>query len=307
MSLEIRVSNVDLTQDHTGESILPDAPVLTSSNLVGLTDQVMRADIFHGPVTFMPETEQNYTLFVPLHDGPREGRSYRDGRWVDIQSAPPVVHLSPQGERVGWTWSEGTKVLRLSAGRADMVRFVTGELRFAGMDSRLEGLHGMEDPEVCRIAGLLEQALADTRPGQTVIYDALTRMLVVHMVRTYLVAPKTDGHGSGMSAGQFAEIIDYIDSHIASTVRVVDLADLAHMSESAFLRSIKSLTGETPQDLIRSRRLEIARRHLRGGELSLGQIAIAAGFADQAHLSRSFKQAFGQSPSHWRRDHSKAV
>jgi transcriptional regulator GlxA family with amidase domain len=39
---------------------------------------------------------------------------------------------------------------------------------------------------------------------------------------------------------------------------------------------------------------------LEGHRRSLAEIAWAAGFADQAHLTRHFQRAFGQSPGQWR-------
>jgi transcriptional regulator GlxA family with amidase domain len=35
---------------------------------------------------------------------------------------------------------------------------------------------------------------------------------------------------------------------------------------------------------------------------SLTDIALSVGFSDQAHLCRLFRQAFGESPSGWRRE-----
>jgi AraC-like DNA-binding protein len=37
----------------------------------------------------------------------------------------------------------------------------------------------------------------------------------------------------------------------------------------------------------------------------LTEIALAAGFADQAHLTRHFQRAFGQTPGHWRQQTAK--
>jgi AraC-like DNA-binding protein len=36
----------------------------------------------------------------------------------------------------------------------------------------------------------------------------------------------------------------------------------------------------------------------------LSEIALSVGFSDQAHLCRLFRQAFGQSPASWRRQHA---
>jgi len=35
---------------------------------------------------------------------------------------------------------------------------------------------------------------------------------------------------------------------------------------------------------------------------SLSEIALSVGFSDQAHLSKLFRHAFGESPANWRRE-----
>jgi Helix-turn-helix domain len=42
-----------------------------------------------------------------------------------------------------------------------------------------------------------------------------------------------------------------------------------------------------------------------GHRRSLAEIALAAGFADQAHLTRHFQRVFGQAPGHWREQNAK--
>jgi AraC-like DNA-binding protein len=47
------------------------------------------------------------------------------------------------------------------------------------------------------------------------------------------------------------------------------------------------------------RRLELARERMRG-ERPLVEIALDAGFADQAHFTRAFRSAFGLTPARYR-------
>jgi methylphosphotriester-DNA--protein-cysteine methyltransferase len=47
-------------------------------------------------------------------------------------------------------------------------------------------------------------------------------------------------------------------------------------------------------------RLEYVRRKLDDPELSLAEIAVDAGFADQSHLTRNFKRFTGRTPGEYR-------
>jgi AraC-like DNA-binding protein len=51
------------------------------------------------------------------------------------------------------------------------------------------------------------------------------------------------------------------------------------------------------------RRLDFARNQLRGG-MPLAEVALTAGFADQPHLTRMFRSAFGVTPGRYARLHS---
>jgi AraC-like DNA-binding protein len=46
------------------------------------------------------------------------------------------------------------------------------------------------------------------------------------------------------------------------------------------------------------RRLDRARALIRGGA-ALVEVALSCGFADQSHMTRNFKKAYGISPGRW--------
>jgi len=54
------------------------------------------------------------------------------------------------------------------------------------------------------------------------------------------------------------------------------------------------------------RRLERAREMMCDARTPLAEIAVAAGFADQAHFTRQFPKAFGFTPGLWRTRATKA-
>jgi AraC family transcriptional regulator len=68
-----------------------------------------------------------------------------------------------------------------------------------------------------------------------------------------------------------------------------------------FLSRVSPLHGVAPHNWLLARRVEVAKERLRDDRLSLLDVALACGFADQSHLTRVFTRVVGVSPGAWRR------
>jgi AraC-like DNA-binding protein len=78
------------------------------------------------------------------------------------------------------------------------------------------------------------------------------------------------------------------------------LARLAHMSAYHFLRTFKSVTGQSPNQFIMYLRLRAAANGLLSGNLPVAQVALQVGFNDISHFNACFRRAFGRTPTRWR-------
>jgi AraC-like DNA-binding protein len=94
---------------------------------------------------------------------------------------------------------------------------------------------------------------------------------------------------------------DYIDAHLGDSIELVELSEIAGLSIFHFARQFKYSEGMTPHHYLVSRRVERAKELLAGTNLSLSQVAFAAGFSDQSHLTRHFGQIVGITPGQFRR------
>jgi AraC-like DNA-binding protein len=106
----------------------------------------------------------------------------------------------------------------------------------------------------------------------------------------------------GLAAWQIARVRAYIDSNLHRTIQIRDLSAVARRSPAHFSRKFKLAVGDSPHAYVVRRRLERACHLMMTGAEPLSEIALSVGFSDQAHLCRLFRQAFGQSPAHWRRE-----
>ncbi|MEV5550672.1 AraC family transcriptional regulator [Streptomyces sp. NPDC052309] len=95
----------------------------------------------------------------------------------------------------------------------------------------------------------------------------------------------------------------HIDEHLWHRDLSPAAVAAAHHISIRYLHKLFSAHGSTVGRWIQHRRLEEARRELaRPGRGTTGVAAVAArwGFVGAAHFSRSFRQAYGMSPSDWR-------
>jgi len=107
----------------------------------------------------------------------------------------------------------------------------------------------------------------------------------------------------GLAGWQIARVRAYIDSNLHRTIHIRDLSTVARRSPAHFSRKFKLAVGEPPHAYVVRRRLKKACHLMITSSVSLSEIALRVGFSDQAHLGRLFRQAFGQSPAKWRREH----
>jgi AraC family transcriptional regulator len=103
-------------------------------------------------------------------------------------------------------------------------------------------------------------------------------------------------------SGRINRVIDYIETNLANSFTLDELASVAHFSKFHFHRIFFSLMGETLFRFIQRIRLEKAANRL-VYELNtpITPIALECGFSSSAAFSKAFKEHFQCSPSAWRK------
>ncbi len=92
----------------------------------------------------------------------------------------------------------------------------------------------------------------------------------------------------------------YVMEHLAQSLSVAHLAEVAGMSARNFARQFVRDTGVTPAEFIQRARIDAARNMLEGGTLALKTIASRCGFGSAARMRLVFAQRFGITPKQYR-------
>lgn len=91
----------------------------------------------------------------------------------------------------------------------------------------------------------------------------------------------------------------FIRAHRLDPLSLEEICAAAGLSRAYLIRAFRQRFGLTPHGYLLDQRVQHARAQLRVGR-PIAEVALEAGFADQAHLQRAFKQHLAATPGHYR-------
>lgn len=240
---------------------------------------------------FPPHTHETYVIGVTLdgvHSYMHKGVRVRCEAGTICFINPDEVHDgSPdsQGYSYRMTYPSPeflSALLRVETGRP------VGPPRF-----RTPGVH---DPELAQMFCAAHRALE----GREEALFADEKLIGFYLTAIERYAGGLPGMiAAGQEPEAVARIKDYLMAHMAEPTDFHSLAEQAGLSAWHLIRVFRKSTGLTPHAWLVDRRVHHARELLRAGE-SPSHIAVQCGFADQAHLTRSFKARLGVTPGQYR-------
>ncbi|MBK4216821.1 helix-turn-helix transcriptional regulator [Paracoccus caeni] len=147
------------------------------------------------------------------------------------------------------------------------------------------------------LAGLLVDEVAS--PARHAIYaESLVGSIAANLLDIPQEAAPVSG---GLTPVQLSRLRDRVDASRGQRLSVAEMASVVGLSESWFASMFKKTTGKTPLQWQLGQRIERAQHLLAKTTLTLAEVADQLGFADQAHLTKSFRQVTGETPAAWRR------
>lgn len=202
-----------------------------------------------------------------------------------------VDHAAPFELR----WLENGSVVAMSIDRM-LLGLPTTTIATAAR--RLDGTHPLAMLLADFLRGLVE--LAERSAGLLPELAGAT----VHLVRALILARARDAEQAPVRESLFDRMCHYIEEHIADPKLDADTIAAATNISVRYLYKLWSASGTTLANYIIARRLELARAALtdpRMRHLTIGAVARRYGFADATHFTRRFRNAYGLTPSQWRR------
>ena len=213
---------------------------------------------------------------------------YRGATWVADEGSilavsPDEVHTAEPRRDRGWTYCAMYPTVELMA-HAVGPAAAAGPAFFPAPVFHDAALSG----ELYDVQQMLRTSAPDLATEERLL-DVLGRLVDRHAEirgRTY--------HGSAPSR---AVVIarEYLRAHYSKSVKLVELATVCDTSPFHLVRSFRDAVGMPPHAYLTQVRSNHARDMLLRG-VPVSSAAYRCGFADQSHLTRTFKRIFGVTP-----------
>ncbi|KAA1423864.1 AraC family transcriptional regulator [Mumia zhuanghuii] len=124
-------------------------------------------------------------------------------------------------------------------------------------------------------------------------FEAESELVRIHdLLREHLHGPTPPAATDAPLARRLRELLD---AAVADGVTLEEASRVLGAHPSHLVRSFSRAYGMPPHRYLTSRRVDLARRLVLDG-LAVADAAVAAGFHDQAHLTRHFRAVLGATP-----------
>jgi AraC-like DNA-binding protein len=161
---------------------------------------------------------------------------------------------------------------------------------------------GIDDHTISSLGRVLLPALNHPDQASQLFVDHLLFAIGVHIAQTYggmrPLSPPVQG---GLASWQVRRATEILRANLDGRLLIEEVARECRLSVSHFSRAFRRSMGVAPHSWLLTRRVEAAKEKLRDDRLTLLDVALACGFADQSHLTRVFTRVVGISPGAWRR------
>lgn len=214
--------------------------------------------------------------------------------------SPGSVDLVPSNSQVLADWAGMMHGLRIDINPAGLERFAGAEFGKGAFEFQPPQF-GFIDKRLHTLALWMLKELGEGDALSPESLDALITVSYIHVLRNYSSLTGRPSPGGGLSPSALRKVRDFIHANKTRTLTTDELATIALLSPSHFVRAFKQSTGQSPHQFVLAARLSQARDLILARDLPLNVVAASVGFSSHSHMTAQMKRAWGFTPSELRR------
>jgi len=164
--------------------------------------------------------------------------------------------------------------------------------------NRIRHLQVPDAEQFTQLLHMLHREQQQQNPGSEIAIDALFRLLLIELCRA---APAGAEHTDAGFNPRMEAVRQYLDTHFSESIRLETLCEISNLQKANLCRQFKEYTGLSTGEYLKRRRLAAALQQLRTTREKILTLCHDCGFSDISNFNRTFREAFNQSPSEYRK------
>jgi AraC family transcriptional regulator len=159
------------------------------------------------------------------------------------------------------------------------------------------------DPRLSAMVAAAHAEMVAGFPSGRLFLDSVEQAMAVALVNGHAVRHRpVQLYRGGLGSARLRRIRELVHAKMEDDLSLDDMAESVGLSTAHFARMFRKSTGQTPHQFVLRQRLERAKLMLRAPDARVLDVAVACGFKTQQHFAQVFRDAWGFSPTEYRRD-----
>lgn len=199
---------------------------------------------------------------------------------------------------IAWTGTRETLYVRL--GLQQLRQLLPQAADGGAVD--VEPQFAVADSQIRQLMRCMADEARHGSPTGRAYAEALSLALAQRVLGRFGRTVREPAAHDAMTPSRMRRIREFVQANLDRDLSLVELARVAGLSPHYFLHLFKRAFGVTPHRYVLEQRVAAARGLLKDESLSISEVALALGFADQSHFTATFRRILGTTPNRFRRD-----
>lgn len=207
------------------------------------------------------------------------------------------IDIVPAGMGGSWEDDADCRVLQLSL-HPSLLHQVAEELGQDAGKTELLPKYQLRDTRIEAICWAIKADLEAATPSDPLYIDLLANALAVRLIEVASgsSAQAESYDGSKLSPRKLRILTEFIETNLDQKLLLADLARVAGVSATRLKALFRNSTGVPVHQYVIRRRVEYARALMATTAMPASEVALAAGFSHQSHMSSTMRRLLGQTP-----------
>lgn len=153
-----------------------------------------------------------------------------------------------------------------------------------------------EEPYLCNLILMVFELMKNKKR----YYKETIKGILLAIAMQLAAENEEKGHDISGNISKITPALTYIARHYRESIRIQDMANCCHLSETHFRRVFHEDMNMTPVEYINLVRIQMACDLMRKGNEHMEQVAQRVGYETISTFNRNFRKIIGMSPYQWK-------